>query len=93
MPQQIHIDPKFPMTVIEVVMTGRLGLNGATNRKLDREAALAALEQVGLLEQASEAMASLSGGQQRRMFIARALASKNRLNSFRNYRPIIFKIF
>lgn len=74
MPQQIHIDPKFPMTVTDVVLTGRLGLNVSTTRKADGEAALAAIEQVSLMDQANETIASLSGGQQRRMFIARALA-------------------
>ena len=74
MPQQIHIDPKFPMTVLDVVLTGRLGLNGDSNRKNDREAAMIALEQVDLVERANDKMANLSGGQQRRMFIARALA-------------------
>ena len=74
LPQQIHIDKKFPMTVTDVVLTGRLGLNGKTNRKADREAALKAISQVGLIDQAGQAMADLSGGQQRRLLIARALA-------------------
>lgn len=79
MPQQIHIDPKFPMTVTDVVLTGRLGLNVSTTRKADGEAALAAIEQVSLMDQANETIASLSGGQQRRMFIARALACEPKI--------------
>lgn len=79
MPQQIHFDSKFPMTVTDVVLTGRLGLNGSTTRKADREAALAAIEQVDLIEQAQAMIGSLSGGQQRRMFIARALACEPKI--------------
>lgn len=79
MPQQIHIDPKFPMTVTDVVLTGRLGMKNPTTRKADRAASLAAIEQVGLTEQANESIGNLSGGQFRRMFIARALACEPEL--------------
>ena len=78
MPQVAQFDPQFPVAVRDVVMMGRLG-NGRQlgfYRKEDRRAADAALEQAGLSHLREEPLASLSGGQQRRVLIARALASR-----------------
>ncbi len=44
-----------------------------------RQAALAALERVGLADLAKRQISQLSGGQQQRVFLARALAQDARL--------------
>jgi manganese/zinc/iron transport system ATP- binding protein len=74
-PQRESVDWDFPITAQEVVLMGRygrLGLFGVL-RKADREAAAAALEQVGMSAYAHRQISQLSGGQQQRLFIARAL--------------------
>ncbi|MCX4749082.1 metal ABC transporter ATP-binding protein [Kitasatospora sp. NBC_01287] len=64
-----------PATVREVVATGRLARHGLRPpRRRDKAAVAAALEAVGLLPLAGDPVAELSGGQRRRVLIARALA-------------------
>ncbi len=76
-PQFTHFDPLFPVTVYDVVQMGRLGrFWTGPYRKEDREAALTALEQVGLGELRRRSFAELSGGQRQRVLIARALATE-----------------
>jgi zinc transport system ATP-binding protein len=79
-PQHLQFDPKFPISVMDVVLMGRLGrrLGGAFTRG-DRAAAQEALESLGLLEHASELFSDLSGGLRQRVLIARSLASKPEL--------------
>ncbi|MBI3508992.1 MAG: ABC transporter ATP-binding protein [Chlamydiia bacterium] len=74
-PQRESIDWDFPITALEVVMMGRFGKLGFFKRlrKADREAALIMLEQVGMKELAHRQINQLSGGQQQKLFIARAL--------------------
>ncbi len=77
-PQQSEIDPSVPATVLDIVLTGRLGQTswGARYRKPDIEAAFAALEQVEAAKFARRPLATLSGGQRQRVLIARALAGE-----------------
>ena len=65
------------MTVNDVVMMGRYPALGPVRRPGpdDRRAVAAALEQVGMADHASTQIGSLSGGQRRRVFLARALAA------------------
>jgi manganese/zinc/iron transport system ATP- binding protein len=74
-PQRESVDWDFPITAAEVVLMGRYGRLGLFGRprKADREAAAAALEQVGMSAYAHRQISQLSGGQQQRLFIARAL--------------------
>jgi zinc transport system ATP-binding protein len=75
MPQHTQLDPQFPMRVIDVVLMGRLrGWRAGPFRRVDREVALRALDEVGLADSARETFAALSGGQRQRVLIARALA-------------------
>ena len=79
-PQQTTIDPSFPATVLDVVKTGCLGTSfdrwfGFFGKK-HREKAMHALEQVNMCEHANRHIAQLSGGQFKRVLIARALASE-----------------
>lgn len=74
-PQRESVDWDFPITAEEVVLMGRYGRLGLFGRprRADREAAAAALEQVGMGAYAHRQIGQLSGGQQQRLFIARAL--------------------
>ncbi len=77
-PQRGSVDWDFPITAEEVVLMGRYGRLGLFGRprKADREAAAAALEQVGMSAYAHRQIGQLSGGQQQRLFIARALVQE-----------------
>ena len=80
-PQRGAISGIVPTTVSEVVSAGRLGRArrfrpfGAA----DRAVVAGALEQVGLSALAGARVTTLSGGQQRRVLIARALAGEPEL--------------
>lgn len=79
-PQYVHFDPQFPVTVMDVVLMGRLGFRGSGGYRLeDRQRALAALEQMELADLADRHFSQLSGGQRQRVLIARALASTEEL--------------
>lgn len=77
MPQHASLDPLFPVSVMDVVLMGKLG-NGnkfGLFRKSDREAAMEALARVELCDIRKRAFSDLSGGQRQRVLIARALVS------------------
>ncbi len=74
-PQYAHYDPQFPITVLDVVLLGRLGSHfGGPYSKKDKEEAMAALSKMKLNGIASKLFPSISGGQRQRTLIARALA-------------------
>jgi ABC-type Mn2+/Zn2+ transport system ATPase subunit len=80
-PQHEAIDWKFPATVWDVVMMGRARHIGyiLPPRHRDREAVRSALERVGMIEFRRRQIGELSGGQRRRVFVARALAQEARV--------------
>lgn len=73
-PQTEAVDWDFPVTVRDVVLMGRAleGFLGWPGKK-DRDRAHEALEQVGMASFETRHIRQLSGGQQRRVFLARAL--------------------
>jgi len=77
-PQSELVDWAFPVTVAEVVLMGRYGRLGLLRRpgRRDREVAMEALERVRLADRAQRRIGELSGGEQRRALIARALAQE-----------------
>lgn len=77
-PQQEAIDWRFPVTVGDVVMMGRARQIGWLRwpRRPDWEAVDALLDRVGMLAFKHRQIGQLSGGQRRRVFIARALAQQ-----------------
>ena len=81
MAQQTSLDPQFPVDVLSVVLMGRLGPTTRLGpfRRKDHDIALNALDMVGLSDLAHRHFSALSGGQQRRLFIARALACEPEL--------------
>ena len=77
-PQKGHVDPNFPVTVMETVMMGRyssLGLFKRPSRE-DRKLALQALKEVEMDGYIDAPLGHLSGGQQQRVLIARALVQQ-----------------
>lgn len=76
MPQQLALDPQFPIDVEGIVRMGRLGNRGfGWYSREDRLAAQRALDEVGLLDRRKELFGQLSGGMKQRVLIARALVN------------------
>ncbi len=75
-PQAEEVDWTFPVLVEDVVMMGRYGHMGFLRlaRQADREAVEQALSRVNMLEFRARQIGELSGGQRKRVFLARALA-------------------
>lgn len=77
-PQQDEVDLKFPVSVLDVALMGRVPsmklLQRFTGR--DRKLARDALQTVGMESLADSPIGELSGGQQQRVFLARALAQE-----------------
>jgi len=78
MPQHAQVDPRFPVSVADVVLMGRIGTPGSIGpyRRPQREAAWQALREVGLYDLRNRPFGSISGGQRQRTLIARALAAQ-----------------
>lgn len=74
-PQAREVNWDFPLCAMDLVLMGRsrsLGWFGRIDDD-DRAAALAALERLGLKEAAARHISQFSGGQQQRLFLARAI--------------------
>ncbi len=80
-PQRHTISGAAPATVREVVSVGRLARLGLFRRlgTDDRRAVADAVDAVGMADRMEDPVASLSGGQQRRVLVARALAAEPEL--------------
>ncbi|WP_413788593.1 manganese/iron ABC transporter ATP-binding protein [Paludibacillus litoralis] len=80
-PQAEEVDWTFPVLVEDVVMMGRYGRMGFTRRARaeDREAVADALARVGMTDFRGRQIGELSGGQRKRVFLARALAQDARV--------------
>ena len=75
-PQSEDVDWNFPVLVEDVVMMGRYGRMGPLRiaRAADRAKVTEALDRVGMTPFAKRQIGELSGGQKKRVFLARALA-------------------
>ncbi|MGL4242843.1 MAG: manganese/iron ABC transporter ATP-binding protein [Beijerinckiaceae bacterium] len=75
-PQSEEVDWTFPVLVEDVVMMGRYGRMGPLRipRQDDRAAVADALARVGMQDFRKRQIGELSGGQRKRVFLARALA-------------------
>lgn len=79
-PQFSNLDMEFPVTVMDIVLMGRLGHSlGGWYSKRDRAVARASMEEVDLAGLSDCRFSELSGGQRQRVFIARALCCEPEL--------------
>ncbi len=80
-PQRNAIDWRFPVTVRDVVMMGRVAKIGFFRwaRRRDHEIVEQAMADVQIADLAARQIGELSGGQQQRVFLARALAQEAEL--------------
>ncbi|MEZ5842912.1 MAG: manganese/iron ABC transporter ATP-binding protein [Hyphomicrobiaceae bacterium] len=80
-PQSEEVDWNFPVLVEDVVMMGRYGRMGPLRipASEDRDKVDTALARVGLTDLRHRQIGELSGGQRKRVFLARALAQEGRI--------------
>lgn len=80
-PQAEDVDWTFPVLVEDVVMMGRFGHMGFLRRpsQADRHAVTQSLARVNMSEFRHRQIGELSGGQRKRVFLARALAQDSRV--------------
>ncbi|NQZ72708.1 MAG: manganese/iron ABC transporter ATP-binding protein [Dinoroseobacter sp.] len=80
-PQSEEVDWAFPVLVEDVVMMGRYGHMGFLRRAraADREAVDQALARVNMQDFRHRQIGELSGGQRKRVFLARALAQNGQV--------------
>lgn len=81
LPQQSNFDRAFPISVLEVVMSGLLGEKGfwGRYRGAERHRAMQLLESVGIAAVAEKAIGEISGGQMQRALLCRAIISEPKL--------------
>lgn len=80
-PQSEEVDWSFPVLVEDVVMMGRYGHMGFFRhpKKADHDAVTDALKRVNMIDFRHRQIGELSGGQRKRVFLARALAQEGKV--------------
>ena len=80
-PQAEEVDWQFPVSVSDVVMMGRYGAMNFLRipRAVDRQKVEESLKRVSMWEFRDRQIGELSGGQKKRVFLARALAQGGRV--------------
>lgn len=80
-PQAEEVDWTFPVSVMDVVLMGRYGYMNFLRiaRAEDKRMAAESLQRVGMWELRDRQIGELSGGQKKRVFLARALAQQGRV--------------
>jgi zinc transport system ATP-binding protein len=74
-PQYTNFSLDIPITILDVVLQGRLSRYKFFYSKKDREIAFEKLKLVGMEHSANKKISDLSGGERQRILIARALVS------------------
>jgi zinc transport system ATP-binding protein len=80
-PQYSLFDHDFPISVYEVVLMGRSGQSKMFKQytKEDENLAMGVLKEVGMLDFKDRQIGKLSGGEQQRVFVARALVTEPKI--------------
>lgn len=80
-PQSEEVDWQFPVSVWDVVMMGRYGAMNFMRiaRALDKKIVEESLKRVSMWEYRDRQIGELSGGQKKRVFLARALAQEGKV--------------
>ncbi len=80
-PQSEEVDWSFPVLVEDVVMMGRYGHMNFMRmaKQADKDAVSNALTRVGMIDFRKRQIGELSGGQKKRVFLARALAQDSQV--------------
>ncbi|WP_439287133.1 ATP-binding cassette domain-containing protein [Lonepinella sp. BR2357] len=80
-PQSEDVDWQFPVSVYDVVMQGRYGYMNFLRipTTLDKQKVQQAMERVDIQHLADRQIGELSGGQKKRVFLARALAQQSKV--------------
>lgn len=81
LPQQAEFDRSFPISVIEVVMSGLQAEKGLMKRysTADRKRAMQLLEMAGIADIAERQISEISGGQMQRALLCRAVILEPKL--------------
>lgn len=82
LPQVNHIDKRFPITVIDVVRSGKAGsavLSPFLSHLNEKRKAESLLAEMGILNLSHKPIGELSGGQMQRVFLCRALMNEPEL--------------
>lgn len=80
-PQSEDVDWQFPVSVYDVIMMGRYGYMNFLRipSALDKEKVQQAMQRVNIEHLADRQIGELSGGQKKRVFLARALAQQSQI--------------
>ena len=80
-PQAEEVDWQFPVSVYDVVMMGRYGYMNFLRipKAEDKQKVLEAMQRVNIEHLAERQIGELSGGQKKRVFLARALAQQSKI--------------
>lgn len=80
-PQSEEVDWQFPVSVYDVVMMGRYGYMNFLRiaSSVDKQKVQQAMERVGIAHLSKRQIGELSGGQKKRVFLARALAQESQI--------------
>ncbi|OBW91395.1 iron ABC transporter permease [Gallibacterium genomosp. 3] len=80
-PQSEEVDWQFPISVYDVVMQGRYAHMNFLRipKKDDKDAVMKAMQRVDIVHLQDRQIGELSGGQKKRVFLARALAQQSRI--------------
>lgn len=81
MPQETKVDPNFPASVFEIVLSGTLNSDNYKifYRKEEKEEAINNLKLLGIENLKNKSFCELSGGQRQKVLLARSLSATNKL--------------
>ena len=81
LPQQTTFDKQFPISVIDVVLSGLQSQKGFSTRysHKDKDKALQLLDSMGIITIANKQIGEISGGQMQRVLLCRAIISEPKL--------------